>query len=407
VKKMETRTLPKGWSLNRIADVCYVNPPRKNMNSKDPNFQTSFIPMSAIDEITGSITQKISRPFSEVSKGYTYFENGDILFAKITPCMQNGKSAIAENLIEGFGFGSTEFHVLRSKSGVNKEWIYHFIRTQEYRKRAQDHFEGSAGQQRVSTAFIENSLIPLPPTTEDQSNIANELERKMAEVEKMRQAALRQKEAAEAIMGAILRDVFTSNGKKDSWRNVKIAKIAHINMGQSPDGSTYNKEGYGTPLLNGPTEFGTEHPTPLQWTTAPKKICEKGDLILCVRGNTTGRMNKADQEYCLGRGVAGIRGKGKKGNTDFLAYALQFKIGQLLVGSERSTFPNLGRDELNSFEILAPEDETQQGKIANEIKNKLNTGDGIVNKIDSQLEAIHALPAAILREVFDFQEANA
>lgn len=164
--------------------------------------------MSAIDETIGSITQKISRPFSEVSKGYTYFEDGDILFAKITPCMQNGKSAIAENLTEGFGFGSTEFHVLRSKPGVNKKWIYHFIRSQEYRKRVQDHFEGSAGQQRVSGAFIKNSLIPLPPTPEDQITIANELERKMAEVEKMRQAALRQKEAAEDLKGKILTKAF-------------------------------------------------------------------------------------------------------------------------------------------------------------------------------------------------------
>jgi len=249
--------------------------------------------------------------------------------------------------------------------------------------------------------------IPIPSKLKDQTAIAQKIENNVSVIEKMRQEALRQKEAALAMRGAILRDVFTTNGKKDSWRTVKIAKIARINMGQSPDGSTYNKEGYGTPLLNGPTEFGAEHPTPVQWTTLPKKICQKGDLILCVRGNTTGRMNKADQEYCLGRGVAGIRGRERKGNTDFLAFVLQFKIGLLLVGSERSTFPNLGRDELNSFEILAPEDVTEQRKAAKGIKDKLNWSNGTLNKINSQLEAIQALPAAILREVFDFQEANA
>ena len=200
--------LPEGWRWKPLVEICFINPTRKKGFFRELNAQTSFVPMEAVDGLTGRIAKKITRPYSEISKGYTSFEDGDVLFAKITPCMQNGKSAIAENLSDGVGFGSTEFHVLQPKTDVIKEWIYYFVRTSEFRKRAEDHFEGSAGQQRVSTGFIKNSLIPLPSTLDDQIAIANELERKMAEIDKLRHAADNQLEAIEALPGAILREVF-------------------------------------------------------------------------------------------------------------------------------------------------------------------------------------------------------
>ncbi|MBM3236417.1 hypothetical protein FJZ31_08980 [Candidatus Poribacteria bacterium] len=200
--------LPEGWGWKPLSDICFINPRKRKDFLRESNVPTSFVPMEAVDELTGKITKKITRPYSEISKGYTFFEEGDVLFAKITPCMQNGKSAIAEGLIDGIGFGSTEFHVLRPKTGVIKEWVYYFIRTTEFRRRAEEHFEGSAGQQRVPVDFIENSLIPLPPTLGDQIAIANELERKMAEVNKIRRAGDIQLEAIEALPGAILREVF-------------------------------------------------------------------------------------------------------------------------------------------------------------------------------------------------------
>ena len=208
MRENKKRKLPDGWEWKPLSSICFINPRKRKDFLREPNAQTSFVPMEAVDELTGRITKKITRPYSEISKGYTFFEEGDVLFAKITPCMQNGKSAIAENLIDGIGFGSTEFHVLRPKTDMVKEWIYYFVRTMEFRKRAEGHFEGSAGQRRVPADFIENALIPLPPTLDDQITIASELERKMAEVNKIQQAADRQLEAIEALPGAILREVF-------------------------------------------------------------------------------------------------------------------------------------------------------------------------------------------------------
>src|SRR5690606_11171786 len=88
-----------------------------------------------------------------------------------------------------------------------------------------------------------------------------------------------------------------------------LREIANIVMGQSPAGDTCNSHGVGIPLLNGPTEFGSHHPLPVQHTTAPNRFAEAGDLLFCVRGSTTGRMNWADQRYAIGRGIAAIHHK--------------------------------------------------------------------------------------------------
>ncbi|MDP1854249.1 MAG: restriction endonuclease subunit S [Candidatus Omnitrophota bacterium] len=200
--------LPVGWRWEEVSNVCFLNPRMDRTVPRDANALTSFVPMDAIDEEKGVIAKIINRKYSEISKGYTFFANGDVLFAKITPCMQNGKSAIAENLIDGIGFGSTEFHVFRPKEGTLKEWIYYFVRTSEFRKRAEDHFTGSAGQQRVPTDFLEEALIPMPPRIDEQIRIVAKLKQKVNELEKMSDVVDKKLEAIEAMQGAILRETF-------------------------------------------------------------------------------------------------------------------------------------------------------------------------------------------------------
>jgi len=416
--KMEKRKLPKGWSLSRIADVCYVNPPRKNMNSKDPNFQTSFIPMSAIDETTGRITQKISRPFGEVSKGYTYFEDGDILFAKITPCMQNGKSAIAANLIDGFGFGSTEFHVLRPKSGVNRKWIYHFIRTQEHRKKAQDHFEGSAGQQRVSGVFIENSLIPLPPTTKDQTIIANEIESKMVEVEKMRQAALREKEAAEAIHEAIFREIFPRNIKaniKKGWISVRLKNVSQKIQYGITKAATQEKIGPKllriTDIQNGSVNWGKVPYCECEKNEYEKYFLEKDDILFVRTGATTGKsyLIKEPKKGLFASYLIRVKCDKKIVNPRYLYSFFQSPFYWELIGkgSRGGTLSGFNASMLSEMIISIPRNLDEQLAIAKKIEKKTEELNKTNQAIDIQLEAIQALPAAILREVFDFQETSA
>jgi type I restriction enzyme S subunit len=124
--------------------------------------------MAAIDETTGTIARPEARTLQSVRKGYTPFTEGDVIFAKITPCMENGKSAIARNLVNGIGFGTTELHVIRPFDGVLPEYIYYFVRQKKFREEAAQHMTGAVGQLRVPPDFIKNAVIPLPSTVEQE-----------------------------------------------------------------------------------------------------------------------------------------------------------------------------------------------------------------------------------------------
>ena len=100
-------------------------------------------------------------------------------------------------------------------------------------------------------------------------------------------------------------------GFDGEWKEILFGDFAEIIMGQSPEGGTYNNTGNGVALLNGPTEFTEKYPLKVQWTTSPTKICKEGDILLCVRGSSTGRLNIANEKYCIGRGIAAIRAKEK------------------------------------------------------------------------------------------------
>ncbi len=132
--------------------------------------------------------------------------------------------------------------------------------------------------------------------------------------------------------------------------------VAKIVMGQSPEGDFVNKEGIGEPLLNGPTEFGLFSPTPVQWTTTPKRMCENGDVLFCVRGSTTGRMNYANQRYAIGRGLAAIRAR-KKHYHWCIRLLLDQYMQDILASATGSTFPNVSSDMISKLKIVVPDDE--------------------------------------------------
>jgi restriction endonuclease S subunit len=140
-----------------------------------------------------------------------------------------------------------------------------------------------------------------------------------------------------------------------SFGLVKLGDVADVVMGQSPKGATCNRAMDGTPLINGPTEFGPSHPVPAQWTTAPTKYAQPGDVLFCVRGSTTGRMNVADQSYCIGRGLAAIRGK-ELADTEFIHHALRAGLDDLLSLTTGTVFPNISGADLRGFEIPWPDE---------------------------------------------------
>ena len=165
--------LPEEWMWTRLEAVAEINP---RFNEKDitDDVEITFLPMRCIEELTGHTDLSFTRRVSEVKKGYTPFKDDDLLFAKITPCMENGKVAIVYGLKNGIGFGSTEFHVIRLYESLPRKLFFFFLIREELRKDAQRNMTGSAGQLRVPVNYIRQILIPFPPLPE-QHKIAEEI----------------------------------------------------------------------------------------------------------------------------------------------------------------------------------------------------------------------------------------
>ena len=150
-----------GMGLSRLSDCCILNPRRTE--KIDPECMCSFVAMPSVGE-NGEIDTSIHKPYKEVCKGFTYFAENDVLFAKITPCMQNGKGAIAQGLVNDIGFGSTEFHVLRpQKEKTTAHWLFALTKLPSFRHNAEMVMTGTGGQQRVPASFLADFMIACPP----------------------------------------------------------------------------------------------------------------------------------------------------------------------------------------------------------------------------------------------------
>lgn len=171
----------EGWAVTTIGSAFELNPPKPPPDALPADAQVTFVPMPAVDAELGAITLPQLRGFADVRKGFTAFEDGDVILAKITPCMENGKAAVARGLTNGFGFGSTEFHVMRPTGAAIPEFLYHFIRQERFRRDAESEMTGSVGQKRVPAHFVETAPFPLAPLAE-QHRIVEKIESLLKQV---------------------------------------------------------------------------------------------------------------------------------------------------------------------------------------------------------------------------------
>ena len=168
--------LPNNWVWVRLGEVVEVNPNKIKIDIEEDKL-IDFIPMKNVSESSSEIIEKNFEKFKDLQKGYTQFIENDILFAKITPCMENGKTAIITDLKEKIGYGSTEFHILRSSKIINNKLLYNFLKQKRFREDAKYNMTGSVGFRRVPTEFMKNYSIPLPPLEEQKEivRILNEI----------------------------------------------------------------------------------------------------------------------------------------------------------------------------------------------------------------------------------------
>jgi len=163
----------KGWEIKTLGDICTFRPPkseaRERLGANDP---VSFVPMSELGINQKYFLAKETTPLSQVAGSYTYFADGDVLLAKITPCFENGKLGVADGLTNGVGFGSSEFFVIRPGHALDKEFLYYFLSQPAVRQEGQRCMGGAVGQQRVPKEYLESLTIPVPPLPEQRRIVA-------------------------------------------------------------------------------------------------------------------------------------------------------------------------------------------------------------------------------------------
>lgn len=192
-QKVITEFKGSKYPSRRLRDFAQINPATKFKGLQDAD-EVTFIPMENVSE-DGSIDTSLNRIAAD-SKGYTTFAENDLLVAKITPCMENGKTGVARNLTNQFGYGSTEFHVFRPKSdNLNIDYLHAFFHANFFRQNAKLTFGGSAGHQQVPPEFFKKLYIPLPPTPV-QIKIVQEITTRQQQAQTLRQQAQRDFAAA-------------------------------------------------------------------------------------------------------------------------------------------------------------------------------------------------------------------
>lgn len=175
-------SLPNGWALPRISEITSVNPRMWDAEVEGASDPISFVPMAAVEAGSGRLNPSSTLPANQLKPGYTRFQEGDVLFAKITPCMENGKCAIAFGLAGGKGAGSTEFHVLRPTKAVHPKLLLHFLLQESFRAEARANMKGAAGQLRVPPEYLSQAQIPLAPFAEQERIIA-EIEKQITRLD--------------------------------------------------------------------------------------------------------------------------------------------------------------------------------------------------------------------------------
>jgi type I restriction enzyme S subunit len=321
---------------------------RNGMNVKQDK-SGEGLPITRIETISNAVVDPNRVGYAGLTEGDAenwLLEEGDILFSHINSVQHIGKCAVYRGQPSKLVHGMNLLCLRSDRTKLSPEFAKYLLRSGHFRARLSNCIKKAVNQASVSIGDLQAIPVTVPPLPE-QRRIAEILDRAEA-LRAKRRASLAQ---LEVIIQAFFLDMF---GEPFANRvdAVRLIDVAEVLMGQSPPGSSYNTKGKGTPLLNGPTEFGERYPTEKQWTTEPTRVCEAGDILFCVRGATAGRLNRADKRYCLGRGLAAIRPRaGAPVSVDFLFAVLDRYYDHFQAKGVGSTFINIGRQELESLPV--------------------------------------------------------
>lgn len=404
--------LPPGWTTTTLGDICSLNP--KLPVKPEPDSQVTFVPMAAVCEYTGAIVTPQSKSFSAVSKGYTPFIEGDVIWAKITPCMENGKAAIARDLKNGVGAGSTEFFVLRSKGRVLPEYLHRFVRQENFRAAAQKTMNSAVGQARVPKDFLLSAPIPLPPLPEQRRIVARlealEARSRRARA-KLAEVPAQLAQARQSLLAAAFRGDLTADWreaiKAAEWRTGTIDEVCT----ESFYGPRFSDEDYtpkGIPTIrttdftdNGLIELRNTPRVMVPSDRREKFLLRSGDLLV-TRTGSIGKMAIFRGGYEALHSAYLIRFRFTEAVTpDFVFNCLSSPHWQSLLGLNTTavTQPNINAEAIRRLPIPLPP-LPEQNEIVRRLGVAFTRLEAAANAHAAAVAALDRLDQALLARAF-------
>ena len=209
--------MKQNWEMKRLGDVCKFKPPKKLAKEKlSEDELVTFLPMTDLKIFNYHVTPIQTKQLKQVYKGYVYFEDNDVLLAKITPCFENGKMGIACNLKNGVGFGSSEYIVLRPSIEVLPEYVYYFLSLEKIRRDGKDKMTGAVGHKRIPIDYISNQKLAIPPTSQ-QKRIVSILNKAFTAIDKAKANTEQNLKNTKELFDSYLQRVFENKDRVSNF----------------------------------------------------------------------------------------------------------------------------------------------------------------------------------------------
>lgn len=367
------------WPATRLRYVAEINPSVRPDLLDAQDTEVSFLPMDAIGE-DGSLSLERARPVAEVRNGYTYFEDGDVAFAKVTPCFENGKGALMQGLQHGAGFGTTELTVLRPKPGTYAKFLNYVLRSEKFRQNGAGAMTGAGGLKRVPDEFTLNFHADWPPYSE-QVRIANFLDEQTARIDTLIAEKEQLLEHLTEFLAAELERSLTGLGVQGTrWRTGNIffqdlptgwqaSALKHLLSTPITDGPHETPEfiAEGVPFVSaeaikaGRIDFDRKRgyiSAELHSQYCQKVKPQRDDVFMVKSGNTTGAVAivETDEEFSVWSPLAVLRVDPSKVLARFLYLAMQTPYFQRSIQLfwSQGTQPNIGMAVLENLQIAVP-----------------------------------------------------
>lgn len=414
---MSAGKLPEGWTTSTISEMCNLNPKLK----LDDDLDIGFMPMAGVPTTYLGICNFETKKWSEVKKGFTQFQNGDVIFAKITPCFENGKAVVINEFPNGYGAGSTEYYVLRPINGlINPHWLFALVKTKDFLTNGALNMSGSVGHKRVTKEFVENYCLPVPPLAE-QKIIAEKLDTLLAQVDSTK-ARLEQipqilKRFRQAVLAAAMRGELTEIWRARNSFNLSLQKYYELTKGQKLKAKNISEPCEEKTWLR--CNIGHIFNVKSGDGLTAKEMNASGDIPVYGGNGITGYHDKYNTEEPIivigrvGYYCGSVHLTPEKSwitdnallvdfNRELIAKQFAYwllKATNLRVDTSSSAQPVISGAKIYSIEIVIPPIEEQQ-EIVRRVEQLFAYADTIEKQVNNALTRVNNLTQSILAKAF-------